>query len=417
MARMGMIMIMLLDIHSWCADAVGGNSADTAAAANSTSAALGCYARQRQSSQGKRETDNEQEHTGAASSKLALIKTPSDNRQYGSRQSLRQRTRREMQDPQTAPALSRRSLQLLTRPSRAESNGTHYNFAEMSMDAARAGTFTMGIAMLTMLTTMTSWVWTRWKPDKSQVTTRCESPDSASKSRPVGHQYLDRTLPEIQETACTRGGRQDRARLKRAGDGNCFWRALAHKKWKKLKQSMYRQFQLEGHNLEMTAQLCLSQAFRHNHWNNATTIQFAADQLGVNIAVHQWSNRTRSWQCTHRVEVDREARGNHSSSIHGGALRPPPRRPYTQKNSQDHAAKRKDSLGPEHPAHPRRRGHKKKKKPSLQEERQKNEDGQYAGQSEKTPEEQQETPPTHPCRRPSHDSSRCLPCRAAPREE
>ena len=91
------------------------------------------------------------------------------------------------------------------------------------------------------------------------------------------------------------------------GDGNCFWRALGAKQWRRLKQEVRNKAAdyLEGYT-ELDRQLIVK-GLQRDQWVQEPLIRLAAQVLGISIAICCFNPAGAQWQETYRVEQEQAA--------------------------------------------------------------------------------------------------------------
>ena len=101
----------------------------------------------------------------------------------------------------------------------------------------------------------------------------------------------------------------ERARQEVRGDGNCFWRSLAGKRWKCIKASLKNRVGEYEHacpTAEHYNRLCC--AMGKARWNNVETIQAIAHHLNIDILIYTPQPSSSRRHCTYQVK------GAHSRS-------------------------------------------------------------------------------------------------------
>ena len=142
-------------------------------------------------------------------------------------------------------------------------------------------------------------------------------------------EHLAKTsLPPIQ--SIPQDGRQQR-RSHRAykhtqGDGNCFWRSIAQKQWRRAKAHLHQRFAMHSAQFSQQEQKDLTKAFQRDQWANRTTLRYVAQQLQVTIDIYTPVGGSCKWSHSHTIVPQGQSRGHlalafqnqHYSRLMGG---------------------------------------------------------------------------------------------------
>ena len=90
-------------------------------------------------------------------------------------------------------------------------------------------------------------------------------------------------------------------RVKRRGDGNCFWRSIAAARWKEAKALVRRQSKDLLCHFSLEEQLMIEQALRPGAWVNEPTIRLAVMVLELDLWICTRRPGGRQWTTEHRV--------------------------------------------------------------------------------------------------------------------
>ena len=113
---------------------------------------------------------------------------------------------------------------------------------------------------------------------------------------------VTKALPDIQpylsagkEQQRMKYRRSDTCRLKRLGDGNCFWRALGYRRWKAVKKIIQKAVERGEVCLTVSQQSQMQAALLKNHWNINTALKVVAAYLRVRFVVYIQQLRAKRW--------------------------------------------------------------------------------------------------------------------------
>ena len=95
--------------------------------------------------------------------------------------------------------------------------------------------------------------------------------------------------------------RAEAHRLKRRGDGNCFWRAIAGSQWKRAKRSLKEAVRLQQIDMTESEVQQLMRTLQRNQWASNITVQAAAAWLDIEIVVYGKHNGAQQWTPVVRV--------------------------------------------------------------------------------------------------------------------